>query len=209
MSDVVLAATERTERGSAAVRRLRRTGQLPGVLYGLDSEPVPVSVDAREFGHIIAGGVNTIIALQVGKTKHVTLARQVQRHTVRGDMTHVDFVKVNVDVEVAAEVPIVLTGESIGVRDGGIVDQLMFSLTISAKPHAIPEHIEHDISELAMGKHVSIGDLVLPAGVTASGDSNEYVAMVIVPRGVKSAEETAADEAAEAAASGAAAPTED
>ena len=200
MSDVVLAATERTEHGSAAVRRLRRTGQLPGVLYGLDAEPVAVSVDAREFNHIISGGVNTIIALQLGKTKHVTLARQVQRHPVRGDMTHVDFVKVNVDIEVAAEVPIVLVGDSIGVKDGGIVDQLMFSLTIAAKPHAIPEHIEHDITELAMGHHVAIGDLVLPKGVTATGDPNEYVATIIVPRGVKSAAETAADDAAEAAA---------
>ncbi len=200
MSDVVLAAAERTELGSAAVRRLRREGQLPGVLYGLESEPLAVEVNAREFAHIIAGGANTIIALKIGKTKHVTLARQIQRHPVRGDMTHVDFVKINVDVEVAADVPIVLTGEAVGVKDGGIVDQLMFALAISAKPHAIPEHIEHDISELGLGDHISVGALQLPEGVTTSVDEDAFVATIVVPRGVKAAsdaEEDGTDENAE------------
>lgn len=204
MSDVVLAATERTEQGSAASRRLRREGKLPGVLYGLDSEPQAVVVDAKSFSHILASGANTIIELHLGKKKHVTLARQLQRHPVRGDLTHVDFVKVNIDDAVAAEVPIVLVGESIGVKDGGIVDQLLFYLTISAKPHAIPEHIEYDISELALGQHISVGDLPLPDGVTSAVDTDAFVATIVVPRGIKSAgeggdaEESADGEAASA-----------
>jgi large subunit ribosomal protein L25 len=208
MADVTLTAEKRTDSGSAPSGRLRREGKLPAVVYGLDTESVAVTVPARELGHILHGesGANTLISLNLDGDSVLTLARQIQRHPVRGDVIHVDFIRIRRDTAVQAEVPVNLTGESVGVRNGGLLEQLVFTLTVEAKPADIPTVIELDISHLDLNDQLHISDLALPAGVVTLQEDTELVAQVTVPRGLTPEEEAAEAEAAEggeaAAASG-------
>ena len=183
--DITLTAEPRAERGSRPAGRLRRAGRVPAVVYGLGTVTKAVTVPARELMNILAKGTNTLITLKVDGDEALTLARQVQRHPTRGDLVHVDFIRVRTDVDVAAEVGLHLTGEPAGVRDGGIVEQLIFTLPIEAKPQDIPGSIEHDISALVIGDQLRVAELALPPGVTATVEDDALVAQVIAPRVVE------------------------
>jgi large subunit ribosomal protein L25 len=191
--DVVLTAEPRAERGSRPAGRLRRAGRVPGVVYGLGTDTQTVTVSARELGNILAKGTNTLITLKLDGDEALALARQVQRDPTRGDLVHVDFVRVSTDVAVAAEVGLHLTGDPEGVKSGGIVEQLIFTLPIEAKPQDIPTGIEHDISLLEIGDQLRVGELSLPPGVVATVEADALVAQVVAPRVVE--EEVAAEEA--------------
>jgi large subunit ribosomal protein L25 len=142
-----------------------------------------VTVPARELTHILAHGVNTLITLKLDGADQLALARQVQRHPTRGELVHVDFVRVSTDVAIAAEVAVHLLGEAAGVRDGGLLDQSVFTLTVEAKPQDIPGQVEVDISALNIGDQLRVADLPLPAGVTTAVDPETLVAQVVAPRG--------------------------
>src|SRR5437899_7779412 len=153
-------------------------------MYGLETDTANLTVPGRELTHILAGesGANTLITLEVDGEEHLALARQIQRHPTRGDVLHVDFIRVRRDVAVAAEVPVHLVGEPEGVRDGGILEQLLFSLSVEAKPEDIPPAIEVDVSELSIGDQMHLSDLRLPPGVAAQQEPTELVVQVVVPR---------------------------
>jgi large subunit ribosomal protein L25 len=208
MAETTLTAERRAAAGKGAAGRVRREGLVPAVVYGLGEEAVSVSVSSRELGHILAGesGTNTLITLRVDGSSQLALARQIQRHPVKGTLVHVDFVRVRADQEIEAEIPVHLTGDAEGVSRGGVLEQLIHSLRISAKPTEIPPSIEHDISALEIGDGVRVGELAIPAGVAVLHDTDELVAQISAPR---VAEEEVAEgvegEAAEG--EGAAAPT--
>jgi large subunit ribosomal protein L25 len=212
MADTILSAELRTERGSGPAGRLRRDGRIPAVVYGLDADNVAVSVPVRDLNHILASetGANTMITLDVGGEHVLTLARQIHRNPVRGDLEHVDFIRIRRDTAVAAEVPLALEGDSPGVRDGGMLEQQLFTLTVEAKPADIPTGITLDVSGLEMGDQLHVRDVPLPSGVTTPQDPDEVVVVVAVPRGAGAAplpeeEAAAAAEAAEAGGGGEAA----
>ena len=187
--DVVLTAEPRSDRGSGAAGRLRRAGRLPAVVYGLGGEPSAVTVATHDLDLILAHGVNTLITLRLGSDDQLTLARQVQRDPVRGDLVHVDFIRVRTDVAISAEVALHLVGEAEGSKSGGVVDQQLFSLHVEAKPQDIPGGIELDISALEIGDHLRVSDLSLPAGVTTGVDPETLVVTVAAPRVVVTEEE--------------------
>lgn len=198
MPDVVLPAENRPQRGSRPAGRLRREGKLPAVVYGLEDETVPVSVPAHELDLILSGesGANTLITLKVDGDDQLTLARQIQRDPVRGDLVHVDFIRIRRDVAVEAEIPVHVVGEAPGLKEGGIVEQLLFNLTISAKPADIPNEIEIDVSSLGLNDQLRFADITLPSGVTAEYEDDELLVQVIVPRVVEE-EEPEAEEGEE------------
>lgn len=194
-----LVAEPRTVVGSRPAGRLRRQGKVPAVMYGLDAKTANVTVSSRELNHILAGesGANTLITLKLDGDEHLALARQIQRHPTRGDLLHVDFIRVRRDVAVAAEIPVHLAGEPEGVRDGGILEQLVFSLSIEAKPEDIPPSVEADVSALNIGDQLRIADLRLPPGVAVQQDPDELVVQVIMPRVAEEPEAAAAEEGEE------------
>jgi large subunit ribosomal protein L25 len=194
-----LVAEPRTVVGSRPAGRLRRAGKVPAVMYGLETETANVTVPSRELNHILAGesGANTLITLRLDGEEHLALARQIQRHPTRGDLLHVDFIRVRRDVAVAAEIPVHLVGEPEGVRDGGILEQLVFTLSIEAKPEDIPPGVEADVSALNIGDQLRIADLRLPAGVAVQQEADELVVQVIVPRVVEEPEAEEAEEGEE------------
>ncbi len=211
MAEVILVAEVGRPVGSRAVRRLRREGKVPGVVYGHGTDPLPNAVVGRELRAALTGeaGLNQLRSLDTGSATFLTLARELQRHPVAQTVTHVDFVIVRRDEVISADVPIVLVGEAIEVHHGdGLVDQQMFSLSIRAVPAAIPSSIEADVSSLTIGGQVRVSDLPLPDGVTTDVDPDSAIAIGQPPRVVAAeelaeGEEGAAEGAADAAAEGA------
>jgi large subunit ribosomal protein L25 len=202
MSDVTLTADRRTDTGKGPSGRFRRAGRVPAVVYGLGGENVPVTVDAHELQLALARGANTVITLRVDGTEQLTMARQVQRNPLKGSLVHVDFVRVRADQTITADVPLHLEGDAEGVKRGGLLEQLLFSVSVEAKPGDIPAAITHDISALEIGDQLHVRALQVPAGVVVRNDPDELVAQVSAPRGMGAAEEGPEGETAEAEAGG-------
>lgn len=199
--DIVLAAETGRPTGSSASRRLRAAGKIPAVLYGRGADPAPLSVDWRDLRAALTTdkGLNALLTLQVGRKKTKAIVKELQRHPVRRDVLHVDFLAVDVDVAITTDVPIVVEGEAIKVlREQGIVDQVLSALVISAKPDAIPGHISVDVSDLEIGQTITVSDLDLPAGVTTEVDPDETVVTAQVTSLALAEEEAGEEEEAEA-----------
>lgn len=185
MPEIVLDAEAGRPLGSSAARRLRAEGKVPGIVYGHGSEPVPVAVSGRELRLALSGdaGTNALLSLRAGGTTYLTVARELQRHPVRGTVTHVDFQIVRHDEVIAADVPVVVVGEAVEVNHGdGLVDQQLFTLPVRATPADIPTTVEVDISDLVIGGVVRVGDLALPAGVSVDLDEEVPVVTGVPPR---------------------------
>ncbi len=201
MADVTLTAQRRTAGGKRPAGRVRREGLVPAVVYGLGSDNVSVSVSSRELLHILSGGtgMNTLITLNIDGTNELALARQLQRHPVKGTLLHVDFVRVRADQTMQAEIPVHLSGDAEGVARGGVLEQLVHTLTVEAKPSDFPPSIEHDISALEIGGQVYVRDLAAPAGVTVLQSEDDLVAQISAPRVAEAEEGAEGGEAAEGA----------
>ena len=200
MADVTLAAEVGRHLGSRATRRLRREGKIPGVIYGHGTDSVSVAIVARELRIALNGeaGANQLLSLETGSATYLTLAREMQRHPIAQTVTHVDFQIVRRDEVIAADVPIILTGEALEVHHGdGLVDQQMFTLAIKARPADIPTSLELDISELIIGAQLRVSDLTLPTGVTTEVDPETAIAIGQPPRIVTLEEEVEAVEGEE------------
>lgn len=206
---VLSTITGRAE-GSSSSRRLRREGKVPGVVYGLGNDPVSISVAWPDLRAVLTtdAGLNAIITLDVDGDRQLSIVKDVQRHPVRRDVMHVDFIRVDPDAEVSVDVPLILVGEAKELEQAnGMVDQAMFSLTIWSKLLTIPTEIEVDVSALTVGDSVRVEELNLPAGVRTDIDPEEAVAIGTVTR--STLEAIAAEEAAEAEAEAAAAEGEE
>jgi len=191
MAEIVLTAETGRPLGSAACRRLRAEGKVPAVVYGTGFDPTPVAIEWRSLRQALTTdkGLNAVITLDVAGDQQMTIVKDLQRHPVRRDVLHVDFLVVERDKPVQAEVPIVLEGEPEKVlQERGVVAQELHALTIHAKPAAIPGHLAIDISELEIGDTLTVADLVLPAGVTTDVDLEQAVVSAQVTREAVEAE---------------------
>jgi len=198
--EITITADATRPTGTRASRRLRAEGKVPAVLYGHGTDPKALAVDARALRNALTGeaGLNALITLQVDGDSHLAMARQLQRHPVKGSVDHVDFVIVRRDEVVSADVPIQLVGDPIALHnEDGIVDQQLFNLPIKAKPLDIPGSVEVDISELTIGDAIRVGDLKLPSGVETEVDPEEPVVLGSAPQVVELPEEAVAAEGEE------------
>jgi large subunit ribosomal protein L25 len=188
-----LKANPRDAAGKGAARKLRATGQVPGVVYGHGMEPVPVAVDGRELYHVLHtdAGSNVLIDLAVGSDRHLTLAREIQRDHVRGQFLHVDFLAVRRDEKIHVEVPVELVGESHGVKEGGVVEHHLWEIRVQCLPGDVPERIEGDITKLGIGESLKVGELTLPPGIEVLTDADETVVSVVPPPIIQVEEEVA------------------
>jgi large subunit ribosomal protein L25 len=195
MSDATLTAEPREQLGTRPAGRLRRGGRVPAIVYGHGGATEHVTVAARDLNHILASGsgANTLITLSMGRRSETALARQIQRHPVRGDIVHVDFVRVSADEQIAAEVPVHLVGEAEGVRNGGVLDQVLFTISVQARPGDLPPAIEHDISPLDIGAQIRAGELTMPPGVELAAEPDALVASIAAPTVAVAEEELEAE----------------
>jgi large subunit ribosomal protein L25 len=186
--------------GSRRVRRLRKEGLVPGVLYGKDHSRAIV-VGERELRAALTGpsGLHAIVdvVIEGQKTPHHAVLKQYQQHPIRGTLTHVDFHEVRLDQPIQASVAIQLIGESPGAKQGGVVQQVTREIRVEALPTAIPEHIEADMSSLEVGATVRIADLAAIEGVAFVDDPETVLANCSMPRGISELEEAEAAEGEE------------
>jgi large subunit ribosomal protein L25 len=184
---VKLQVSERESRGSAESRRLRKQGLIPGVLYGRGKEPHAISVPERELRRVLTGdaGLHAIldVTLEGQKTTHPSILKDYQQHPVRGGIIHVDLQEVRLDQPIQAQVVVELVGEPVGVTEGGVLSQVSREITVEALPMEIPEHLELDVSAMAIGDTLRLVDLdTPPEGVTYLDDPEETVlATVTMP----------------------------
>lgn len=201
MAELVLNTEEGRELGSRSTRRLRREGRVPGVLYGLGQDPMPFSVNYAELRGSLTteAGLNALIEIEIGGSKHLSILKDLQRHPVRDEVIHVDFVRVDPNAELSVDVRLTMTGDAKKVRDeNGMVDQTMFSLSVLSLPQSIPNELFVDVSDLEINSSVRVGDIALPDGVRTEVDLEETVAVGTVTRSTMEA--MAAEAMAEAAA---------
>ena len=170
--------------GSRSSRRLRRDGRVPAVVYGHGLTALSVAVDRRELYAVLhtEAGLNALINLQVNGDEYLTVAREVQRHPVRGDIIHLDFIRISLDENIEAEVPVEFTGIPVGVREQkGIVETVHASVVVSCLPTAIPSHITIDISGLRINDSARVSDLPEIPGVAYLTDPTQLLVMCVIP----------------------------
>jgi len=192
MSDTKLRAETGRVLGTRPSKRLRREGMVPAVVYGKDSEPVSVAVNARDLSKALGtdAGLNAILTLDVDGNEQTALARELQRHPTRGDITHLDFIKISLTDMVDAVVHIEFTGDPIGVKDeGGIVNTVTTSANVRAVVTNIPDSIEIDISHLGINDSVLVSDLPELDGVEYIDDPDLTLATVAIPAAILADEE--------------------
>lgn len=184
MEQVSLRAESREAAGSGPAKRLRAEGDIPAILYGRGLDSTPLSVNRRDLYAALhtEAGTNALINLEVGSDKFLTIARELQRHPVRGEIIHLDFINISLDEEITAEVAIEYVGEPAGAVEGGIVETIKASVMVSALPMAIPSGIQVDISELGVGDTLTATMLPAMEGVEYLEDEESPLVTVIVPR---------------------------
>jgi large subunit ribosomal protein L25 len=188
MATATLAATPRTDTGKEIARALRRAGQIPAVIYGRARAPQPLAIDERELDRLLQriAAESTVIELSVDGQATPTLIREIQRHPLRRQILHVDFQQLVAGERVSVYLPVVLVGTSEGVRNaGGILDQIMHEMHVEVDPVDIPPRIEIDVTNLAIGHSVHVGDVQLPPGVETLEDEDATVCVVSIPRVVE------------------------
>jgi large subunit ribosomal protein L25 len=177
-----LAISPRTPEGSRATRRLRRSGRVPGVLYGGDGEPIAFSVDARELRTALAARGAVLEVVDDGTATPAVL-KSAQYHPVRGETMHVDLLRVNLNVAIHAVVPLELVGaeDSPGVKSGGVLEHITRELNIEALPNDIPESLSFDVSAMDINDTVTLADVPVPANITLLDDPDETTVATLTP----------------------------
>ena len=196
MAEVALKAEVRQERGKGPARRLRASGKVPGTLYGRGMDAVAVTVDARELDHTLStdAGLNVLIDLKVGSDTHLTLARALDKHPLRGNVLHVDFLKIARDVAITVDVPVHFEGEAKGVKEGGVLEHHLWQLHVECLPGNVPERINIDITAMDIGSIIRVADVRVPDGVTILTSEEEIIVTCVVPQVLQVEEEVPAEE---------------
>src|SRR5215207_913783 len=179
-----LTVAPRSVEGSRSTRRLRRTGLVPGVVYGGEGEPVAFQVEARTLRQALAHGGAVITLTVEGEGETPVVLKDQQRHPVTGDTMHVDLLRVDLRQKIGAVVVVELTGgdDAPGVKAGGVLEQVTRELNIEALPNEIPDTIEHDVSAMEIGDTVTLDAIAIPAGVTLLDDLETTIATLTPPR---------------------------
>ena len=198
MENTKLIAKKRDMRGSSNARRLRKGGSLPCVVYGEGKEAIAVQIETHAFEQLLHHHASetmiTDIALE-GAGDIQVLVKAVQRHPVTGDVIHVDLLKIVEGQVIQVDILLELIGEAVGVKEGGVIEQVMHSIAIECLPQDLVESFNVDVSEMEIGDTVHISDLNLGSKYRALVEEDAIVASVAEPRVEEEPEEGVAEEA--------------
>ena len=195
---IKLQVKERERRGSADARRLRREGFIPGVLYGRGKASYAICIPERELRRVLTGqgGLHAIldVVLEGEKTTHASILKDYQQDPIRGHISHLDLQEVRLDQPIQASVTIQLVGEPVGAKEGGVLSQVQREINVEALPMEVPEHIDLDVSGMAIGDTLRLADLAQLDGVTYLDNPEETVlATVTMPTRVEEPEPEVAE----------------
>jgi large subunit ribosomal protein L25 len=170
--------------GSRSARRMRREGNVLGVVYGGDAEPVAFQVQARELRAALANA-GAVLDLSIdGATGSPVVVKELDRHPVSGETVHIDLLRVRLDRKIQATVTLELTGaeDSPGAKEGGVLEQITRELTIEALPNDIPDSLQHDVSAMVIGDTLTLDAVSTPANVELIDDLDTVIASLTPPR---------------------------
>lgn len=186
----------RQGKGKGFARAVRRSGLIPGIVYGHNQEPITIQFHEHGLRKIFQqGGENVLINMNVsGKLTETVMIKEIQRDPLSRRIIHADFMRVSLEEKVSTHVPIVLIGTAPGVREGGVLEFLLRELRIECQVGQIPEHIEVDISSLGIGDQIRVEDIKVPENMTVHDDPVTIVVTVAPPTVVKEVEEGAVPE---------------
>jgi large subunit ribosomal protein L25 len=192
-----LTISSREVSNSRSTRRLRRQGQVPGVLYGGGDDAMPFAVDERELRHALAAR-GAVIELELGGDATPAVLKDAQRHPVRGHTMHVDFLRVNLNVAIHAVVALELIGgdEAPGAIEGGVLEHVTREVNIEALPNDIPERLQVDASSMQINDTLLLSAVTAPEGVTILDDLDETVVATLTPPKLQADLEALDEEAA-------------
>jgi large subunit ribosomal protein L25 len=184
-----LTVQTRAEVGRNAIKKVRKQGLIPGVIYGVGHEPINLEVNSRQLSTVLAhsSSENILLDLEIidGDNKRNSLAmiQEVQHHPLQRRILHVDFHAVSATEKITAEVPIETVGEPVGVKTGGgLLEHILRDLEVECLPGDLPERIQVDVTSLDVSQSIHVKDLQLPAGVEAITDGDLTVVAVSAPR---------------------------
>ncbi|MFJ7748057.1 50S ribosomal protein L25/general stress protein Ctc [Peribacillus sp. NPDC097295] len=179
----LLVAKERKGAKQSNLRNLRESGEIPAVVYGNHNGSTAISVNNADFQKTIKEvGRNGIISLDLEGTKHQVMLSDYQKDPLKNFIFHADFLIVDMSAELQAQVRINLVGTSKGVKDGGVLQQSLHEVTVSARPDDIPESIDVDVTELQVGDSIYISDIQKNQKVSLDNSGEEVIASVLPPR---------------------------
>jgi large subunit ribosomal protein L25 len=187
MASASLSAELRSNTGKGVARKLRAAGQVPGIVYGHGRQPQALAVNARDLDKLLSGiaAGSTVIELTLAKATTRTLIREIQRHPFKKQILHVDFMELVAGEKVIVDIPLVFVGIPEGVRlSGALLEQIVHSIEVNVDPSNIPNHIDVDVTNLAMGHSLHVRDLKLPEGLEVLTDEDTTICAVIAPRAV-------------------------
>ncbi|MCY8144572.1 50S ribosomal protein L25/general stress protein Ctc [Bacillus haynesii] len=191
----ILKAEERTDSRRSSLRKIRQSGFVPGVIYGRNLENKSIALDSIELLKILrAEGKNTIINLDINGDQHSVMVTELQTDPLKDSIVHADFKVVDMEVEMEATVPVNLTGEAEGIKQGGVLQQPLYEMSVTAKPKNIPQTIEVDISSLEVNDVLTVGDIPSKGDYSFNHEPDEVVASILPPQ---KQEETEAESAAQ------------
>lgn len=185
MASTVLVANTGRPTGSSSARRMRHDDVIPAVLYGHGMTPLSVAVGRRDLRLALSGaaGTNTVLDLTVDGTVYPAIVKDLQRHPVKRNVTHIDFIQVNLDESITVSVPVRLEGEAVAVANGGgLVDPAVDAIEVTTTPRSIPDEFVVDVSAMDMDTVIRLSDIPMPSGVTATGDPEMPVVTVLTMR---------------------------
>ncbi len=179
-----LKVAARESEGSRSARRLRRAGNIPGVVYGGGEAPVAFQVQARELRHALQHGGAVIDLAVADAAATPVVVKVLDRHPVSGETTHIDMLRVRLDVKIQSTVVLELTGaeDSPGVKEGGVLEHVTRELTIEALPNDIPDSLQHDVSSMVIGDTLTLDAVTPPPEVTLLDDPETVIATLTPPR---------------------------
>jgi large subunit ribosomal protein L25 len=188
-----LQAELRDARGKGAGRKLRAKGRIPAVLYGLDKPNTSISVNAHELERLMAtAGSHAMISLRVGDADEHVMLRESQRDPVKSTLVHADFFRIDPNKPIDIEVPVMATGLAAGVREGGLLEQLIRRIEIRCLPANMPSFLEIDVSNIAINHSLHVGEITAPGGVTFLTPAETAIFTVLPPKLVEEVVEPAA-----------------
>jgi large subunit ribosomal protein L25 len=192
-----LTISSREVSNSRSTRRLRRQGQVPGVLYGGGDDAMPFAVDERELRHALAAR-GAVVELELGSEATPAVLKDAQRHPVRGHTMHVDFLRVNLNIAIHSIVTLELVGgdEAPGVIEGGVLEHVTREINIEALPNDIPERLQVDVSSMQINDTLTLAAVTAPEGVTILDDVDETVVATLTPPKLQADLEALDEEAA-------------
>ncbi|GIW48252.1 MAG: 50S ribosomal protein L25 [Deltaproteobacteria bacterium] len=199
MAQSTLTVIRRKEVGKSAARKIRRQGAIPAIFYGKETEPIPLIVNLNELKQALSteAGENTILELHIkdngGEITKLALLKDIQFDYLTNKPIHFDFQEVLLREKISVKVPVKIVGKAPGVKEGGILEEILREIEIECFPTDIPNSIEVDVSQLGIGDSIHIRDLSLPEGITVLHEPDETIVTILSPA-VEAIAETEATE---------------